>query len=84
MRNKLLEGAEQLSPSRPQFIAMRQRHALQFALARRRKLHENLTAIHAAPRAPNQPALLEAIHQFDGAVMLDLQALRKNADGRRL
>jgi hypothetical protein len=80
VRNKLFESAQQLPPGRPQFIAMWQRDALQFALDRRRKLNENLPAIRPAPRAPNKTALLKPIHQFDGAVMLDLQALRENAD----
>ena len=81
VRNKLLERAKQLPPGRSQFIAVRQRHAPQLALARRRKLHEHLPPIYPAPGAPNQPAFLQAIHQLDGAVMLNLQALRKNADG---
>jgi hypothetical protein len=81
MGNKLFERTQQLSAGRPQFIAVWQRDALQFALARRCKLNEHLAAIHAAPGAPNQPAFLQAIHQLDGAVMLNLQALRKNADG---
>jgi len=63
---------------------VRQRHPLQLALARRRKLNEHLAAIHLAPGPPNQPALLQPIHQFHGAVVLDLQTLRKNTDGRFL
>ena len=63
---------------------MRQRNALELPFASRRELNKNLPPIHPAARAPHQPAFLQAIHQFDGAVMLDLKPLRKNADGRFL
>jgi len=50
---------------------MRQRNALELPFASRRELNKNLPPIHPAA-------------QFDGAVMLDLKPLRKNADGRFL
>ncbi len=84
VRNELFQRAKQLPPRRAQFIAVRHRHALELSFAPGRKSHEYLPPIHPAPRTTYQSPFLEAIHQFDGAVMLDLQALCENADGRFL
>jgi len=50
----------------------------------RRKRQQNFAAVGTAARALQQTASLQAVHQFDCAVVLDLQTLREHSDGRPL
>lgn len=58
---------------------MRERKLRQQFRAAWCKRQQNFAAVGAAARAPQQTASFEAVHQFDGAVMLDLQAFRERA-----
>jgi hypothetical protein len=56
---------------------MRVRKFLQQGLALFRQVHDHLPAILRVARAHYQPALLGAVDEFDGAVVLKLQPLRQ-------
>ena len=50
----------------------------------RRDVHDDVTPVSLRAFPPKKPALFHAVHQLDGAVMLDLQPLGETADGRFL
>ena len=47
----------------------------------RRYVHDDVTSVSLGAFPPKKPALFHAVHQFDGAVMLDLQPFSETADG---
>ena len=47
-----------------------------------RKAYEHVPAVALASNSPDEAAGLHAIDELDGAVVLDLQTLRQDADGR--
>lgn len=60
---------------------MRDRKLLDQSGSTTRERQQDLAAIGAAAHALQQTVKLQAVHQFDGAVMLDLQPLRERAHG---
>ena len=50
----------------------------------RRDVHDDVTPVSLRAFPPKKPALFHAVHQFDGAVVLDLQPFGETADGRFL
>jgi len=53
-------------------------------LSMRRDVHDDVTPVSLGAFPPKKPALLHAVHQLDGAVMLNLQPFGKTTDGRLL
>jgi len=47
----------------------------------RRNVHDDVTPVSLGAFPPKKPALFHAVHQLDGAVMLDLQPFGEAADG---
>ena len=47
----------------------------------RRDVHDDVTPVSLGAFPPKKPALFHAVHQLDGAVMLDLQPLGETTDG---
>ena len=60
---------------------MRDGKLLEQSRATARDAQQNFAAVRAATDSLEQSVKLHAVHQLDGAVMLDLQALGKHAHG---
>jgi len=61
---------------------MKEREERQKVLPPRRELHQHEPAVVLGSNPPDEAAGLHAIHEFHGAVVLDLQALRQDTDRR--
>jgi hypothetical protein len=61
---------------------MKERKEWQEGLSARREPYEHAPAVALASNSPDEAAGLHAIDELDGAVVLDLQTLRQETDGR--
>ena len=61
---------------------MKEREERQEVLPPRRELHQHEPAVILGSNPPDEAAGLHAIDELHGAVVLDLQALRQDADRR--
>jgi|SRR5579872_5501876 len=50
-------------------------------LSMSRDVHDDVPPVSLGAFPPKKPPLFHAVHQFDGAVMLDLQPFGETADG---
>src|SRR5215475_3808178 len=79
-----IDGANQLASAGPQLADALLYDALEHALAPGKKRNENFATIFLAPAATHITVAFEAVHEFDGAVMPDQQAVRERLNfGRR-
>src|SRR5581483_9678372 len=78
------ERASQHRARRAQLGVVLERELVQQRLAARGEADEHLAAVGLAAAAANQPLGFGAIHQLDGAVVLEVQTLGELADGRLL
>jgi hypothetical protein len=78
--HNLAKGIHQLRPSAAQFFTVMERQLHQDLFTPWRKFEQHFAPIVASTLPPDVPGTGEPVCEFDGAVMLDLQALREFAD----
>lgn len=76
-----LQGAQHREAGRAEIGAVRKSHLPKNFLGAPREAQENLPAIPSSADSFQKAMCLEPIRQFNCAVMLNLQALGKQADG---
>lgn len=76
-----LQGAQKREARRAKFGAMRQRHPAKNLLGAPGESQQNLPSILLTARSPQKAVCFQPVHEFDGAVMLDLQALGEKTHG---
>src|ERR1700719_1622292 len=72
----------QLWPRRAQLVLMMKGKFAQYFLAFRSKRQKDFATVILRTRALDKSSVLKAVHEFHGAVMADLHALRQFADAR--
>jgi hypothetical protein len=82
VREQRVEAPGQGRRNRPELGAMDHRQERQQGLAAQGEPHDHVPTVVVGSSPTDEAASLHAIDQFDRAVVLDLQALRQDADRR--
>ena len=80
MSHYSLERSKERQARRAKVSAMRKRDLAEYFFATPCKAQQDLAAIPAIPHPLQEAMRLEAVHELDGAVMLNLKAFGKQAD----
>jgi len=76
------QRGHQLGPGTAQFLAMMQRQLGEHLLTLGSEREQYLAAVVLRPRAVDKSSRFQTIHQFHGAMVADLHAIRQFADSR--
>jgi hypothetical protein len=71
----LFKGLQQFGALRAKFLAMVERQLAKHLLSARGQVQQDLAAVLGAAAPADVSRMFQAVHQFYGAMMLDLQAL---------
>src|SRR6267154_1427132 len=74
------EGGYQLWAGRAQFVVMMKSKFAQYLFSFRSKRQKDFATVILRTHAMYKSTVLKAVHEFHGAVMADLHALRQFAD----